>query len=108
MYMNKSQEADPFRDDIDKTTGLLLLEFGASWCPNCKAIAPLVAALLDEHPDVRHITIEDGPGKPLGRSFGVKIWPTLCFLRDGQVIEILVRPTRNAIEEGFQSFTRQA
>ena len=36
--------------------------------------------------------VEDGPGRRLGRSFRVKFWPTLVFLKDGQVLETLVRP----------------
>ena len=36
--------------------------------------------------------IEDGPGRRLGRSFGVKLWPTFVFLRDGREVARLVRP----------------
>ena len=42
--------------------------------------------------DVPHVKVEDGPGRRLGRSFGVKLWPTLVFLRDGVEVEKLVRP----------------
>ena len=31
----------------------------------------------------------DASGRPLGRSFKVKLWPTLVFLRDGREIERL-------------------
>jgi thioredoxin 1 len=41
---------------------------------------------------VRHIKVEDGPGRPLGRSFRVKLWPTLVFLREGREVARLVRP----------------
>ena len=58
-------------------------EFGASWCPHCQAIQPCLEAMLAGYPEVEHISVEDGRGKPLGRSFGVKLWPTLVFLRDG-------------------------
>jgi thioredoxin 1 len=36
--------------------------------------------------------VEDGSGRPLGRSFGVKLWPTLIFLADGREVARLVRP----------------
>ena len=48
---------------------------------------------FDGHADVRHIKIEDGSGRPLGRSFRVKLWPTLIFLKDGVEVSRLVRPT---------------
>jgi thioredoxin 1 len=44
------------------------------------------------HPAVRHIKIADASGRPLGRSFEVKLWPTLVFLRDGKENARLVRP----------------
>jgi len=56
----------------------------------------LVAAALARHPAVRHLKVEDGPGRRLGRQFGVKLWPTLVFLRDGQELCKLVRPTQEA------------
>lgn len=91
----------PTREEIDGMSGPILLEIGASWCPHCEAIQPALASLLDEHPGVRRIRIEDGPGKPLGRSFGVKLWPTLVFMRDGEVVSRLVRPRDEEIARGF-------
>ena len=80
----------------------MLLEFGASWCPICQALAPKLAGLLRNYPGVRHIRIEDGPGRPLGRSFRVKIWPNLVFLRDGQVVKQLARPEEEEVRKGLE------
>lgn len=41
---------------------------------------------------MRHLKIEDGPGRRLGRFFRVKLWPTLVFLQDGEEVARLVRP----------------
>ena len=43
---------------------------------------------------LRHVKVEDGPGRPLGRHFRVKLWPTLILLQDGQEIARTVRPTQ--------------
>ncbi len=96
-------EAEPTRDVIDQTTGPVLLEFGASWCPFCRAMAPKLAGLLRGFPRVRHIRIEDGPGRPLGRSFRVKVWPNLVFLRDGKVVKQLARPQVGEVREGLET-----
>jgi len=40
---------------------------------------------------VRHLNIADARGR-LGRSFGVKLWPTLVLLADGKEAARLVRP----------------
>ncbi len=80
------------RPEVDALTGLTVLEFGASWCPICKAARPLIEHELAARPDVTHLKVEDGTGKPLGRSFHVKLWPTLVFLREGQEVARVVRP----------------
>jgi thioredoxin 1 len=87
---------EPTRSGIDTQSGATVLEFGSAWCGHCRRAAPLVEQAFTRHPGVRHIKIEDASGRPLGRSFRVKLWPTLVFLRDGQEIGRLVRPTNAA------------
>jgi thioredoxin 1 len=83
---------EPTRAEVDKLPGVAVLEFGASWCPICQAARPLIDEALTARPAVRHLSIEDGKGQPLGRSFRVKLWPTLVFLRDGREVARVVRP----------------
>ncbi|GHU38712.1 thiol reductase thioredoxin [Betaproteobacteria bacterium] len=87
-----SQSSEPSRAEVDALEGAVVLEFGTSWCQHCQAAQPLVSAARAGFPGVRLIRVEDGKGKLLGRSFRVKLWPTLIFLKDGQEAERLVRP----------------
>ena len=64
-----------------------------------------MAALLQQFPEVRHIKIEDGKGKPLGRSFRVKLWPNLVFMRDGKVLRQLARPEPRQVREGLEAIS---
>jgi thioredoxin 1 len=83
----------PTRDEVDTMTGATVLEFGTGWCGWCRAAQPLIAEAFAAYPAVRHLKVEDGPGRPLGRSFGVKLWPTLVFLSDGQEVARITRPS---------------
>lgn len=95
---------DPTRAEIEALTGPTVLEFGSQWCGYCQAAQADIAAALSRHPGIRHLKIEDGRGKPLGRSFGVKLWPTLVYLAEGQERGRVVRPgNAAAIEAIFAS-----
>jgi len=87
-YLDK----EPARDEVAGWPGPTLLEFGTPWCGWCRAAQPKIAQALQEHPAVRHVKVEDGSGRPLGRAYAVKLWPTLVFLRDGEQVAKLVRP----------------
>jgi thioredoxin 1 len=94
MAMNHQYAAvEPARAEVDALSGATVIEFGAPWCPHCTGAQPLIAKAFAHHPQLRHIKIEDGPGRRLGRSFRIKLWPTLVFFRDGTEIARLVRPT---------------
>jgi thioredoxin 1 len=96
--------AEPARAEIDAVKGPLLLEFGTDWCGFCQAAQPLIREAFAGHDEVPHQKVEDGKGCPLGRSFGVKLWPTLVFMRDGVEVAKLVRPDN--IEQIQQALAR--
>ena len=91
-YIANYSEVAPDRAEIDALPGSTLIEFGVDWCPHCQAAQSFIEAALQACPDLRFLKLEDGPGRRLGRSFRVKLWPTLILMRDGQEIGRVVRP----------------
>ena len=101
-FSAKFLDVEPAREKIDATVEATLIEFGAPWCGHCIAAQPLIESAFTQYPHVQHLKVEDGKGKPLGRSFRVKLWPTLIFIKDGVEQERLVRPTQqDAIQQAL-------
>lgn len=87
----------PSLTEVQALPGLTLLEFGTEWCGHCRAAQPLIAQALATQTPWRHLKIEDGPGRALGRSYSVKLWPTLILLQSGHEVARVVRP--RAVED---------
>ena len=103
-YVQSYTTSEPTRGEVDALSGPTLVEFGAEWCPHCQAVQATLEAQLQAKPTVRHLKIEDGKGRPLGRSYAVKLWPNLVFVKDGKVLEQLARPDQTALEQAFSVF----
>jgi thioredoxin 1 len=97
---------EPTRAQIDALIEPTLLEFGASWCGYCQAAQPAIGAVLARHPEVSHLKVEDGKGRPLGRSFAVKLWPTLILIDQGKEVGRVVRPGDEAEIEALFAVTK--
>lgn len=95
-YQGAYAALEPARAAVDAEPGPVLLEFGAPWCGHCMAAQPAIQSLLSALAGVKHIKIEDGRGKPLGRAFRVKLWPTLVLQQSGTELARVVRPVSPA------------
>ena len=102
-FSSEFVEIEPAREDIDALRGSTLLEFGTDWCGHCQKAESIIRRAFDAHPQIAHIKVEDGRGRRLGRSFGVKLWPSLIFLTDGCEVARLTRPESvQVIEQAMQ------
>lgn len=92
VYQASYSEQEPGIGSVEETSGLTVIEFGAPWCPICNAAQAHIEPCLNAKTDLRHLKIFDGKGKPLGRHYRVKLWPTLVLLKDGKELNRVVRP----------------
>jgi len=68
-----------------------LVDFWASWCAPCRAIAPIMEEMATEYTGrirVAKMNVDDNPATP-GR-YGVRGIPTLILFKGGKVIDQLV------------------
>ncbi|HEY1954836.1 MAG TPA: thioredoxin domain-containing protein [Polyangiaceae bacterium] len=76
-----------FDAEVLAAPGTVLVKFGATWCPPCRALEPIVAALAKERESSLKVVDVDMDESPeVSRRFGVRAVPTLMVFRDGKRI----------------------
>ncbi|QSP94999.1 thioredoxin family protein [Marinobacter salinisoli] len=91
------------REELNQSAGPMVIEFGTNWCGICRGAQAAIKTAMDNHPDIPHVKVEDGKGRRLGRTFGVKNWPSLIFLKNGEEMARVVRPeTSRDIDAALQ------
>lgn len=80
-----------FDELMESSAVPVVLEFYATWCGNCRRIAPVLEALGEEFaPGVRLVKVNTDEAPQLVARFGVRSTPTLFVLADGQQVTSVI------------------
>lgn len=74
----------------DTATGVVLIDFWATWCGPCRMQSPVVEALSEEMPDVNFFKLDVDQNPATAQQFRIMSIPTLMIKKDGQVVDQIV------------------
>jgi thioredoxin 1 len=80
-----------FAERVEKNPTLTLIDFWGEGCAPCRALSPLLEQLSEENKDhilIGKMKVEDNP--KTASKYGVRGMPTMLFLKNGEVKEIMV------------------
>lgn len=77
--------SDQFEKEVLKAEGLVLVDFWATWCAPCKAIAPILEDISQENKNVKIVKVDADANQELVKKYGVRGIPTMMLFSEGQV-----------------------
>jgi len=78
--------AEQFYQEVEQSTGKVLIDFYAPWCAPCKMLAPVVEQIAHEHKDIKVIKINADNSQELMAKFGIRGIPTLLLMNKGELV----------------------
>ena len=85
---------------IQSTFGLLVIQFGASWCGPCKQLMPFVEQLAQLNPQVQFVTVDTDEFEALSTQFKITTLPTFVFFVRGQQMDVFIEAQDYAPPKG--------
>ncbi|KMS80228.1 thioredoxin family protein [Streptomyces leeuwenhoekii] len=80
----------------------VLVEFTADWCPPCRQMGPVLAALAEQEADrLRVVQLDVDRNPATTNAYKVLSMPTFIVFRDGEPVKSMVGalPKRRLLEE---------
>ena len=74
-----------FNSEIEEFSGLAVIDLYADWCGPCRMLAPILAELEDEYPEVKFCKINVDEQPELAKEFGIMSIPTLVVMKNGEI-----------------------
>ena len=80
-----------FKNSIENTKGVMLVDFWATWCGPCRMIAPIVEQIAQENDGKVSVgKLDVDVNGQTAMKYGVMSIPTLILFKDGKPVERLV------------------
>ncbi len=78
---------DNFKAEVEEYAGLVLIDIYADWCGPCKMLAPVLAELEGEYPDVKFCKINVDNERELALAFNVSSIPLVALVKNNTYVD---------------------
>lgn len=95
-----------FEDEIEKHEGLAVVDFWATWCGPCRAIAPMLDQLAVEYEGKAKVAkLDVDANQKTAMRFNVRSIPTILFFKNGKLVDTVIGAVPKArLSEKFQKY----
>lgn len=93
-----------FELEVEKQSGLTVVDFWATWCAPCRMIAPILDQLASEYAGKAKVTkLDVDSNQKTASRFNVRSIPTILFFKDGKLVDQVVGAVpKPALESKFK------
>jgi thioredoxin len=84
---------------------LVVVDFTATWCGPCKAIAPEFARLANKYPNVIFIKVDVDKCKDVARAQSISAMPTFKFFKNQSLFHMFQGASVKLLEDGIKTYS---
>lgn len=90
-----------FASAIEQSSGLVLVDFWATWCGPCQVVAPVLDQLADEYAGKARVAkLDVDSNQRTAMRFNVRSIPSILFFKDGRHVDTVVGAVPKPVLEG--------
>lgn len=79
-----------FEQEVINSDKPVLVDFWATWCGPCKMLAPTIAQIAEEHPEIKVGKVNTDEQMELSMQFGIMSIPTVILFKGGKAVDKLI------------------
>jgi len=82
---------DSFQDEVIHSDVPVVVDFWATWCPPCRAVAPILDELAEEYAGrIKIVKVDTDENPNLAMAYGITSIPTMNFFKSGELVKSVV------------------
>lgn len=95
------KNAEQFEQEVIKESGIVFIDFYATWCMPCRAMSPIIEEIAKEHKEVKFVKIDVDKNEVLAIQYNVMSIPTMIVMKNGEVTKTFIGITdkENIVKE---------